>query len=107
MPASRGTSKPHAASRSVAQPGKLVEGILDIRETWAQPREQMLSGLGWGNAPCRPRKQAHPYVLLQSTNRVAHGGRRHAQPFGGPCKAALLCYGEECGKNAEIVSLHL
>ena len=51
--------KPHASGRLVAQAGKLVKGILDVRERRAQPHQQLLTCLGRRDAARRPREQPH------------------------------------------------
>ena len=45
--------------------------------------------------------------LLQPSDRATHGRGRNGQPLGRLCKTALLRYGEEGRKNAEVVSRHL
>jgi hypothetical protein len=78
----------------------------NARQCWPQFGEQLLARLCRRDAAGRAREQAYPDLLLESSNRVAERGLRHAEPFCGLSEALLVSHGQERGHHAQFISYH-
>ena len=61
------------AGRRVAERGKRFNGVVEFIERRMDLPQQLIAGLGQGNAPRRAVEEAHAEPLLERADRLAHG----------------------------------
>ena len=101
-----GEVDPQAAARLVPRLAQVLQRTVDLVDRRPQPLEQVVAGVGQGNAARRAVQQAHAEALLELPHRVAERRGRDVEPGRRDPETEVLGDGDERGQFGEGSPVH-